>query len=1079
MKKIYSTIIAGICLMIPLFFQACTDDDIVKSKNIKEGVPVELKLNFSAGRQAVNSRAVQTNATEYNVAEIYLFVFNSDGSLDNKGIATISGGNYDNTAGTSSGQISSFEVHSGTGKQIYAVANADDMLKERLTSVNNFSELESIVTRLSSPLDVDRLFFLMEGVMCKKTDNTTLPSVDIDENGNVTADDGADIKILLRRIDARITFKIEVGAITATTDGYTVDRSTAEFIPRRFEVHNLPEYTHVFSENDGAIQNPAYNSMDSNSSLSFDSEASGDLWFNFYMYENNQVSANRITADIKPKEVTYLYDLREKQVKDDDGQNGTFKYAPENATYVVFTGDLSFEQTNANGETQYVNASVSYTVHLGETGTTETDWNDPNKVNNYTVKRNTHYTYNVSITGLNSIQVEVTSETGEEPRPGLEGDVVVAGAQVEAIDAHYGRALIKISKEAIEDPNGLTWIIQTPFDRGYYKSGSGEVNTLKDYKWILFAINKQFGIDDSTVGIDPDPNNPTSDGKKVNMVKFPGYDAYDGGASIQSPTTEGSNNIGNNFGNKTTWKDLLSNNSDYQSNFYYPYRDRLRDDACLRDVNQLINYLRTYNGTESLYDDDEYVYITAFVDEYVYIYDPRVHEYEKPGPITDSQRLLLWKEVVNKEDRLMHICQGGANYSADGNSSWSNSVVTFKQAPIYTIYNENNEDLVSAWGTESIIEGDVVAATLPTGNSNTPSSSIQGSDGQKYSNTADNGRINTLLFFINSNGTSKGIKWGDVLNRTASELNGKHGAELKDDYRDIWHACMMRNRDINGNNIIEANEIRWYLASIDQLTDIWIGEDALPTAAKLYQGDGSQRLHVASSSYYTGKDYGDPFVIWAEEGASKGAYSASSKQGNNANGSNYYYRCVRNLGIGLDKVETVPDDYVITTENNGATTIDVSRLGRLAKRTNYDGGRELPDHTERGVEGNNRPFEKFEIYATDATTNNNTYYSNYWAAFANSLNYSGVSRICPNGYRVPNQRELMLMYTSIENWSGYYWCATKFSYNTASNWTNSQRPGFAYNHPNMVLINLADKQGEGSNTSNKVRCVRDVRTITE
>ena len=90
---------------------------------------------------------------------------------------------------------------------------------------------------------------------------------------------------------------------------------------------------------------------------------------------------------------------------------------------------------------------------------------------------------------------------------------------------------------------------------------------------------------------------------------------------------------------------------------------------------------------------------------------------------------------------------------------------------------------------------------------------------------------------------------------------------------------MGRNRDLNGNNVIDKDEIRWYLASIDQLTDLWIGEDALPDAAKLYDvntnvsGNTVQLRHVASSSLYAPDNV---WVIWAEEGASRGSYGGNS-----------------------------------------------------------------------------------------------------------------------------------------------------------------------------------------------------------
>lgn len=1069
-----NTILVGILLFL---FSACSDDAFISkgTVNIKEGVAVNLSLSYSTTQQKVQSRVVQNTATEYNVSSIYLFVFNQDGTIDAKGNATFSGGKYSEGSGTAEGVVNDFQVHSGKGKKIYAIANADasagDMSTSRLEEVKNEDELRDLQVTLNNPLNIDRLAFLMAGTIVDDGGNN-VQVVDIDENGNIYASGSAELlnkNLLLRRVDARVTFKIKVD-ITKDTEAEEGTITNATFIPRSFEVHNLPSSSHIYAVPEQITT--TYASMDENTSLPFDSEERDDMWFNFYMFENHQdVSSDSkeyITSDKKQQinsNAENLYALREQK-----NTGGSFTFAPKNATYVIFKGDLSYQRTS-NGVAQWVNAAVEYTVHLGETGD---DADSPDLVNNYTVNRNTFYTYNVTIQGLESIRVEVLEE--KEQRPGYEGDVIVAGAQVKNIDSHFGRSLIKLTKKDIL--GGLSWVIQTKYDQGVKVAGS-EINTLKDYKWILFAINKEFGISRGAM----------INGSRVDLVKFPGYGAYDGGANtINNVPGDATLDVGN----KNDWKQQLkSGHGEYANAYYKDYVSDLDDDACLRDINQLINHLSIEAKSNSDIfeeeDEEEVVYITAFIDEYIYTYNPQKEEFRFPGSITssDTDRLKLWKDVVNGEDRLMHVCTGEAKYSPDGNSSWSNSVVTFKQSPIYSIYNEDDPDLATAWGTESIIE----TGALPLSSTHGPTGTL--------SNTDNNGRLNTLNFFVYGNSSSytrNGTKWGEVLERTNSSLTTEE--ELKDGYRDIWHACMIRNRDLNGNNVIDPEEVRWFLASIDELTDLWIGEATMPSEAKLYSPNpndpsavaGTYCLHVASSSYNRNTNssggtntYTNPSVIWAEEGASKGA-SFESK-GFNVTKENYTYRCVRYLGISLDDIRETPEDYVVATkQSNGNYILSMSKLGRLAKRTAYDQGMELPDHKEREANNNNKPYEKFEVIMSptgEAAT------ARYWKdeggrygvdGFESMLNYSGRSKLCPEGYRVPNQRELMLMYTSIPDWGGgNYWCATKFSFN--SNDKNNKfynRPGFAYNSPNMVLINLNEAQGSGSNVKNKVRCVRDL-----
>ena len=1068
-----NTILVGILLFL---FSACTDDSFISKGtiNIKEGVAVNLAFNYSTTQQKIQTRVVQNTETEYNVISLYLFVFNSDGTIDSKGNAIFSGGKYSETEGTARGKVINFTAHSGKEKKIYAIANADasagDMSTSRLEEVQNEDDLKDLQVTLNKKLNIDRLAFLMAGTIVDDAGNE-VQMVDIDENGNIYPSGSTEQltkNLLLRRVDARVTFKIKVD-ITKDTEAEEGTITNATFIPRSFEVHNLPSSSHIYAVPEQITT--TYASMDENTSLPFDSEERDDMWFNFYMFENHQdVSSDSkeyITSDKKQQinpNAENLYALREQK-----NIGGSFIFAPKNATYVIFKGDLSYQRTS-NGVAQWVNAAVEYTVHLGETGD---DADSPDLVNNYTVNRNTFYTYNVTIQGLESIRVEVLEE--KEQRPGYEGDVIVAGAQVKNIDSHFGRSLIKLTKKDIL--GGLSWVIQTKYDQGVKVAGS-EINTLKDYKWILFAINKEFGISRGAM----------INGSRVDLVKFPGYGAYDGGANtINNVPGDATLDVGN----KNDWKQQLkSGHGEYADAYYKDHVSDLDDDACLRDINQLINHLSIEAKSNSDIfeeeDEEEVVYITAFIDEYIYTYNPQKEEFRFPGSITssDTDRLKLWKDVVNGEDRLMHVCTGEAKYSPDGNSSWSNSVVTFKQSPIYSIYNEDDPDLATAWGTESIIE----TGALPLSSTHRPTGTL--------SNTDNNGRLNTLNFFVYGNSSSytrNGTKWGEVLERTNSSLTTEE--ELKDGYRDIWHACMIRNRDLNGNNVIDPEEVRWFLASIDELTDLWIGEATMPSEAKLYGPNpkapsavaGTYCLHVASSSYNRNTNssggtntYTNPSVIWAEEGASKGA-SFESK-GFNVTKENYTYRCVRYLGISLDDIRETPEDYVVATkQSNGNYILSMSKLGRLAKRTAYDQGMELPDHKEREANNNNKPYEKFEVIMSptgEANTgrywNDETYRGNtITQGFESMLNYSGPSKLCPKGYRVPNQRELMLMYTSISDWGGgNYWCATKFSFN--GNGKFSDRPGFAYNSPNMVLINLNEAQGSGSNVKNKVRCVRDL-----
>ena len=1073
MKSIYLLCVVALIAFLP----SCTDDlGMSGSRNIKEGEPVKLSLNFNVGKSQQVTREASSATAEQTVNTLYVFVFNSDGSLDNKQLFT------ENTT-SGSGDIE-LEAHSGYDKRIYAVANAvsgaGSLTIEQLDAVQAESDLLAVTSTLAVPTNVERTYFLMSGKLEVAQGSQ---QVDIDQDGQILGSEGV---IKLNRVDARITFRVK-------GERRNPNYSDFVFTADRYWVEQIPQGTYVFP-NDNDYTNADYASMsDYDQTTIFEGvesegENAGYNIFEFYIAENRLTPKARIETN--DGEAENLYAMREKrdktQLAEDErdpnkpGQteeNGAFKYANANSTYVVFRGVLSYTDNTDSANPKFVNANVTYTVHLGNTGTVA-DVDNVEKVNNYNTERNTHYTYTVTVTGINSMEVEVKED--KEQRPGMEGDVIIAGAEVKSMDSHYGRTHFTLRRGDIK--NGLSWAINTPFQRGmkvfvadnHQDDGRitedlpddklAELRTdlsLNDYKWVQFVINKEarkrrsYGDNGELVASDE-------------FAKYPGYQAYSGGSGSNTPAPA--------FGGE---------GYHYSGNTAY-----YNEDVVLYDVNQLINHLYVEANDESsdIFDgtgDDATVAITAFVDEYIYIYDPTKVYYKEPLAADESDPeidLSLWKRVVNSSERMLHFCTSSNIYSPDGNTSLAESVVTISQRPIYSFY-DTNSDVNTGWGTESIMETD----RLTVGHSGLADS---------YDNTHSNGRQNTLNI-IPQRGN---LRWTDVLPIEAADWG-----ELQGNYNTIWYACLGRNRDLNGDDIVDSDEIRWYLASIDQLTDIWIGQNSLNREAWLYTGDeanGENRLHVASSSYYD-SNTSYVWVIWAEEGASRGSSNASAgheKYEGNKYGDYFEYRCVRNLGLSLDDIDMTPDDYVVTssdTYNNGQTTfneyiIDVSRLESNSKRSSSVSGSgvELPEHNER--EGTNRPYMKFAVLRGYENDNNRLYPDE-----EHDWYYYQERSVCPRGYRTPNQRELMLMYTSLTdenqwghsmNWGDKYMTCTGFSFNGNSLYSTTvnrqqvgNRPGFLYEDSNLLLetatVTYNNNRGEYSYSGQRtarVRCVRDV-----
>ena len=1052
MKLIYVWLLGLVAILT-----ACADEEIVNGYNIKEGVPVTVNLKFNVAASAVESRSAQDATVEQTVQRLFVIAFKRNGE--------ISGKTYLQSVNTTGSGTVTLDMYSGTGQQIFAVANPNSgvgtLSYEQLEAVTNLDDFKALSSQLrtGNELSVERMAFLMCG---------QLEDIAVDTDGNLVG--AASNTINLERVDARITFNVEVDG---SEKGYT----NMTFTPKYYQVENIPQGTYLVpreNEDYAETMTTGYASMQAAGKEYYFDEAKREnddrSYFEFYLLENRRQPTKRITNEEKEySKVQNLYALREKRAKTENkvdetkpGQEyvpGDFVFAPENSTYVTIRGTLSFEDS----EGYFYNADVTYTVHLGSTGS---DPDSEKLVNNYDVCRNMHYTYNVTITGVESMRVEVQEER-IETRPGVEGDVIKAGGEVVDLDSHYGRAKFSLTRGDIKA--GLSWAISTPFQRGLKvfdrsnytedKRENGTVvsdarslspdqvenlqtdRSLNDYRWVQFAINQECVLKETGKPV------PTSA-----FAKYPGYEAY---------SSTNLNNKAPAFGGE---------------GYHYSGSTAIySQDVVLYDVNQLLNHLFIEaNKSEEQgcdlflkdggvsYDDDAEVTITAFIDEFVYKYDPTEDYYKIPDTEVTSNELLLWKKVVNGENRMLHICVEGARYSPDGNTSWAESVITFSQRPIYTFYDPDS-NVSTAWGTEFKNESedaeDGTDKNLPA-----TSSALNGITWNKDNNTFDDGRKNTLEVLRQLTN----LKWTDVL-----YLNDGDYGRLKDKYKSVWFACLGRNRDLNGDNIVQLDEIRWYLASVDQLTDIFIAEAAVPNA-KLYSQNATSASvpleHVISSTYHTIKnEWGNitmsPWIIWAEEGASRGVYGSSG----DVTSYLHTYRCLRNLGLSLKTIDSEVDDYVQPSEESTRTvtigretvtyterTIDLSRLEPNTLRAALTGGI-LPQNKER--DDNDRPYRKFAVLVSAAGDRWNSSYTNTSGLYPNggttpwrSVWYNEENgNPCPEGYRAPNLRELMLMYTTypdlFENAFGgkysYYLCKTGFSFDGWPGYTDG-RPGFVY-----------------------------------
>lgn len=938
-------------LMLSLVAVSCVDDTFVDNRTrVEEGLPASVQLGFQAEESSVITRAEQDAEYENRVDNIYVLVFDGAGDRHFGKFCTDGDGlSYaDGTTGHNSGTVF-FETTSLNDARIVGIANlttattstAYSITKETLDAIQNLTELKALVMKMKSESVYRGALFMMTGY-AKDKDNPDSEVVTIPGGEGSTQTLNATLK--LERTDAKVKFVIKTSPNPPDGKQWT----EFSFLPKTWTVKRVPMQSYVLKAETGDYDDAADATYFSTPAIPFEeitrNATDANLYdggsFVFYMPENKKAPLKEIAST---GDANADYAAREAWSGEDEKGDKKFTNANANSAYVEMTGTLSYKDNDG----QQVSADVRFTVHLGYAS---------GNANDYDTERNGYYTYTITVRGIDDIIFEVTYHN--DRRPGYEGDVVYSSDQIFEFDSHYDRRLITLNKSDIK--NDMKWSVNTPFSRGIHEMKDEIPKEMRDYRWIKFAVNADYGVGAGS------------------YVKYPGDQNY----NDPYPMDASNNNLPSPY---------------YQALGY--------GDARLRDIDQLIKYLQeeAAKSNSPIFDTQGNVAITVFVDENLYFNHPLTNE---PGENNRS----LWKLTADKEDRQMHIIAGGSEYSDDGNSSIVHSKFSFKQRTIRTIFNVDKEGLTTAWGLESTME----TGRLATGDVS------QGTDTR-------NGRANCLKWLV-------GKQWTQVLS-TADHY------KLNSGYDNAAYACMLRNRDLNGDNIIDANEVRWYLASIDQLTDIYLGEYALDEQSRLYPSnaadrEGKVRWHYTSSSAYDNNSW----ILWAEEGASRGGSGGSIDDDGKTN-TLFSYRCARNLGLPLDKPEELPADLVsVTEESDGSCLIDVTNMSVKARRPNYEVNR-LPAHNERDAD--NRPFAKFRVhkdcfaYPVEAVNGGHTgpYSASSteddagynWINKQNWLYYQTVDP-SPEGYRIPNQRELLIMSSRLkaDQWPVYsvtvaYW----------------------------------------------------------
>ena len=1064
-------------LTVAFMAASCAKDDLGVPTN-SEGHPVRVTLNMGMGK-STDIVVTRADNSYSDLGNLYLFVYGNDGKYQQMLSTTATGSNsiYVGTRSEDDNGV----TYPITTKNLLAVANTSAVADEggfwsSMASIAteaaagnlSFEQLKAAVISLREDLYertemlpiqiVSSTQMLISGVNEGVVFDT---KGNIADYGQLNGTDKDKVVVKMDRAMARITFNI----------AQTVKEAKGTFVPSSFRVYNIPTKSVLTNTNKSNTESD--NTYINSAPMTIGNVSGGNYTFSFYMPENIPVAKENASIA--------TYQDRDKWSGDKGSrpENKTWTNAPQNSTFVVISGTYSqsgdtTDTTDTTDKNSSYTGNVSYTIHLGDFSNEA--WS------NFNVERNYSYTYKMSVEGVDNIVVEAKKE-GDEQQPGAEGQIFTYDASTYSyeLDAHYEQVFLQynlssmarslasgLSDEELDNAIADKLILVIQSEAMDYTGGIGNVankrGSIKPYKIYADAVRNAADTvaakENVLAGAGTDIH-PTKgfDYKWVEFWPQTGTDiaAYPGVSEWSRENLDGFSNEGAYGGTATTESGYLKDVYDVIVAMGKVVKKIYKGEGVSTKD-------RDEDGITIIQDkqsNNDYVArFTAFVNEYYYYRHPLT-----------GMKVTSWSVMTNKIPREMIIAMS-SSISQDGNSSYSQIYSYITQASIQTFYNSRVSD-INGFGIETYNETPHITFGTPK-----REDGLSKTDGRSNQITLIGGLPKDWNTFIASayNGWTSSVS-SDRTTHKLKEAAYKGADQNKDAY--AYYACLSRNRDLNGNGVIDNNEIRWYLPSLNEYIRIGVGSNAISNAAQLYMGDkmnmqrpttpgsyadGYPIAYIWDGALYYTSSNDDERVYWAVE---RGSYS---KDGENWGGgfAAKPIRCIRSLpantgGFDISSVHVASDASYVAHNVNGSTVLEFK--GRLVD--------ELYRERTDGV-----------LIPHDEDDNANSYYDGIIVA----KNYLGttytLNRIINSGdtdnpcrdyhergdngatWRVPNLAELSAM-----NAAGLITqigtaCRTQFS-------NQNVRFGYGYNGSRIYCYgDIVNNENLGSHFP--IRCVRDV-----
>ena len=1060
-RNIYKSAL-WIAALLVVAFAGCTDE-IEYPDDEGSGRPVTLSVKVNLPEMTHISRSDMAAGLDGRVESLWIGVYNAS-SQQRTGVYSETGLN----ASPTHVNMQPVKIDARTGRSyIVAVANFEGRsahngtevvsLEQALSDADTWEKFNNLSTMFDTEgdinADVPLNVLLMSGHYIDGThangDHTQIEAVTIPATGTLP---GA---IHLRRTISQVRFNVS----------YNPD-NIEDFEIVGWTVHNVPNQSWLYEHTAGTLNAGDLRTIGTKGSYQHTPTTNvvthdGNKYsFDWWQVENKRTGLEPPESHNKKGD---YYSYREEEFKTEGGLN-TGKYkslvgsadaadANNNATFVELRVRMSLKVDEKGDKINGARVVDGvYTVHLGYC-----EGSGKSKAQDFNCRRNSKYTYDVTINNVNDILVEARKEG--EPTPGGEGMVSDVTEKYVELDAHYGVYNIYLSEEDL---------YPTIADRSF------------DYMIRCYDENNQPVDIDSRV-----PSSVTAaDSKYINWVEI----------------------------RRTTDAYTLA-----------PYKPRTGANA--DSTNPTMTIQEFWDGVKNHTVTPGY--FTVFFNEYVY-------ETATDG---DEEGSTAWHDYVNKHNRTVWI-RVLVDQSTDGESSYYNSKYAFSQRSIQTYYNTNAET-ENALGVEHVNESYGLNLRNSFYNSIDPRYFLP------VLNDLDknNGRFNVAMYlagrqsrnFTSGFSWKNDLLWSDVVNSSQSQLinaiqniqgvnkdavtqdnphpvpavveinkdaaiynptisgvSNRYKADESFDpdqsanarYIEAVTACMNRNRDLDGDGRIDADELRWYVPTANQYIRVILGRRSLHTPLMDY--DANPKLQSPTGSY-TKNDFVTSLMLYGSDGrdvwAMEGISISSWREYHD--GAAWNVRCVRNLGSNLntiDDTEKVKPAYRRRTA--GGDIIEMiyydSKSVRQEKLTQM-----LPHDIAN--QDYNRVYKAFQFSEEIESYYMSGFYDygDNWATWLRTVNpcenvqdWNGNNILSGSGWRIPNQKEISIMNTlDIRPSYGFIPSATFSHYNRSGNALGSQSELDSDNFY-IMCVNSDGKSTQMNYSSIRnslyFRCVRDV-----